>query len=136
MTGVQRFRDALGSLGWVEGRNLTIEARYADERYWRRINEYGVPSTERFFATPYLFAPLGVDLTLHTHTALNAFVGATALAGTSPLTALNLTILASLILNAVCAYALAWRITRDSGASGERSTARRRITPSIGLSAP
>src|SRR5688572_21929108 len=27
------FRDALRALGWEEGRNLAIEARFADERY-------------------------------------------------------------------------------------------------------
>ena len=32
-----------------------------------------------FFHTAYLFAPAGTDLTLHTHTALPAFVGATVL---------------------------------------------------------
>jgi putative ABC transport system substrate-binding protein len=35
VTGIRRFRDTLGTLGWVEGRNLALEARYADERYDR-----------------------------------------------------------------------------------------------------
>ena len=30
---VRRFREGLAALGWAEGRNLTIEARYAAERY-------------------------------------------------------------------------------------------------------
>jgi hypothetical protein len=74
-------------------------------------------SDERFFFTPYLFAPHGTDLTLHTHTALSAFAGATALGWLTPLAALNVTIVASLVLNAVCAYLLAWRITGDRAAS-------------------
>ena len=74
-------------------------------------------SGERFFSTPYLFAPFGTDLTLHTHTALNAFAGATLLERLPPLAAMNVTILASLFLNGFCAYLLAWRITRDAGAA-------------------
>jgi hypothetical protein len=74
-------------------------------------------SGERFFWTPYLFAPFGADLTLHTHTALNAFAGATLLEGQPPLTAMNVTILASLFLNAFCAYLLAHRVTGDGAAS-------------------
>jgi hypothetical protein len=98
----------------VPGGGYSDNVNFLWNFWWMRE---ALSSGERFFATPYLFAPFGVDLTLHTHTAFNAFVGATALAGASPLTALNLTTLASLILNAVCTYALAWRITRDSGAS-------------------
>ena len=98
----------------VPGSGYSDNVNFLWNFWWMRE---ALTSTGQFFATPYLFAPFGVDLTLHTHTALTAFVGATALQGTTPLTALNLMILASLILNAVCAYALAWRITRDSGAS-------------------
>ena len=69
------------------------------------------------FYTSYLFAPVGVDLTLNTHTALPAFIGATAL-GTVPLVAAhNLTLLAMVVLNGCGAYALAWRFTRDHGAA-------------------
>ena len=39
-----------------------------------------------FWYTPYLFAPLGADLVLHTNTALPAWIGATAL-GRYPLAA-------------------------------------------------
>ena len=74
-------------------------------------------SAERFFFTPYLFAPLGTDLTLHTHIALNAFAGATVFEPLPPLTAMNVTILLSLFLNGFCAYLLAWRFTRDAAAS-------------------
>ena len=65
------------------------------------------------FHTTALFAPVGADLTLHTHTMLPAFAGATVLAALPVATALNLTILAGLALNAFCAYLLAWRVTHD-----------------------
>ena len=62
-----------------------------------------------FFHTPFMFHPQGVDIVLHTHTALNAFVGATVLGGLPLPVALNLTILASCALNGFSAYLLAFR---------------------------
>jgi hypothetical protein len=70
-----------------------------------------------FFHTTYLFAPTGADLTLHTHTALPAFLGATVLGTLSVVAAQNLMILVALFLNGFCAYLLAWRVTRDHGAA-------------------
>jgi hypothetical protein len=70
-----------------------------------------------FFHTSYLLAPVGADLTLHTHTALPAFIGATVLGGFSVATALNVTTLASIAMNGFCAYLLAWRAVRDKGAA-------------------
>ena len=64
-----------------------------------------------------LFAPAGVDLTLHTHTALPAFAGATALAVWPIAAALNLTILVSLFLNGLLTYLCAWQGTRDRAAA-------------------
>ncbi len=67
-----------------------------------------------FFFTSFLFYPVGADLTLHTHTALPAFVAA--IAGPSSLIASqNLLIIADLFLNFVCGYALAYRLTRHVG---------------------
>ena len=66
-----------------------------------------------FFHTTYLFAPFGADLTLDTHTALPAFIGATVLGKASPLVALNVMILVGLALNGYCAYLLAWRVSND-----------------------
>lgn len=82
--------------------------------WWMRE---ALESPARFFFTTALFAPYGADLTLHTHTALNALAGGTVLSSASPIAALNLTILASLFLNGMCAYVLAWRLTRNAGAS-------------------
>ena len=82
--------------------------------WWMRT---ALASNRDFFYTPFVFAPHGVDLTLHTHTALSAFMGATVLRGVSIGAAQNLTILAALFLNGCCAYMLAWRATRDYGAA-------------------
>ena len=35
VAGVRAFREGLRNLGWVEGQNLVLEARYPDERYDR-----------------------------------------------------------------------------------------------------
>jgi hypothetical protein len=62
-----------------------------------------------FFSTPFLFYPFGVDLTLHTHTALPAL--AAALAGPASIIASqNLLVVTHLWLNFICAYALAYGV--------------------------
>ena len=64
-----------------------------------------------FFSTSFLFYPFGADLTLHTHTALPAFIAAAA--GPASLVASqNLLIVLHLYLNFVCSYALGYRTTR------------------------
>jgi len=98
----------------LAGGGFSDNANFLWNFWWMRE---ALGSGERFFSTPYLFAPYGTDLTLHTHTALNAFAGATVFGGVSPVAALNITILLSLFLNGFCAYLLAWQITRDTGAA-------------------
>ncbi len=98
----------------LAGAGVSDNANFLWNFWWMRE---ALGSGERFFSTPYLFAPFGTDLTLHTHTALNAFAGATLLERLPPLAAMNVTILASLFLNGFCAYVLAWRMTRDAGAA-------------------
>jgi hypothetical protein len=66
-----------------------------------------------FFYSQYQFAPVGIDLTLYTHTALSALAGATMLGPLPLVTALNVTILAALALNGFFAYLLAWRLVHD-----------------------
>jgi hypothetical protein len=78
--------------------------------WWMRT---AVSSGASFFHTTYIFAPVGTDLTLHTHTALPAYAGATLLEALSITTALNVTTLASLALNGICTYFLAWRAVHD-----------------------
>lgn len=65
-----------------------------------------------YFHTPYLFHPDGVDLVLHTHNAMNSFVGATLLGSMSLPAAMNLTILAGCALNGFSAYLLAHRLSQ------------------------
>jgi hypothetical protein len=69
------------------------------------------------FYTPFMFAPVGAPLILHTLTALPAYVAATVLAPLPLVAAMNVVILASLFLNGLCAYLLAWRVTGDRGAA-------------------
>lgn len=66
-----------------------------------------------FFESPLIFAPLGVPVVLHTHTALTAYVGATALAQLPVLVAQNVVIIASVALNGLSAYLLAFTVTRN-----------------------
>jgi hypothetical protein len=70
-----------------------------------------------FFRTDHLFAPFGLDLTLHTHTALPALFGATVLRPLTTVAAQNVTIILSLALNGFAAYLLAFDRTRDWGAA-------------------
>jgi hypothetical protein len=69
------------------------------------------------FETSALFAPHGVDLVLHTHTALPAFLGSTALSLLPLPAALNVTLIAGVALGGFCTYWLGWRITGDRPAA-------------------
>jgi len=82
--------------------------------WWMRT---AFASHTNFFYSRYLFAPVGIDLTLHTHTAFQALVGATVLGRLPLVAALNMTVLATLALNGFCAYLLAWRFVRDRAAA-------------------
>ena len=82
--------------------------------WWART---ALESTEHLFFTRHLFAPIGTDLTLHTHTVLPAVIAATLLRPLPVIVGLNLTILASLFLNGFCAYLLARRTVRDTPAA-------------------
>jgi hypothetical protein len=82
--------------------------------WWAR---WALASGSPLFHTTYLFVPVGADLTLHTHTALAAVFGATALGGLPIIAAENVTILLGLFLNGFGAYWLSWRITRDRGSA-------------------
>ena len=66
-----------------------------------------------FFFSPMLFAPFGVDLTLHTHTALPSLVAAAFASPDSLVLRTNLVIALHLFLNFGCAFALGWKVTRD-----------------------
>jgi hypothetical protein len=71
-----------------------------------------------FFRTDFLFHPFGTNLTLHTHTALAALIGATVLSGASVIAAQNVLLIASVALNGFSAYLLAhWATSRRRGAA-------------------
>jgi hypothetical protein len=93
----------------LPGTNAGDNVTFVWNLWWMRyvLHHPGVS----FFISPHLFYPFGADLTLHTHTALPAFIGA--IAGSSSLIATqNALIVLHLFLNFVCSYALAYRITR------------------------
>lgn len=69
-----------------------------------------------FFHTPFLLHPFGANLTLHTHTALPSLVAALA-EPLSLIAAQNAVVVGHLFLNFVCAYALAFQVTRRAAAS-------------------
>ena len=97
-------------LGADAGDNVTFVWNF----WWMRA---ALEQGRDFFQTSYLFAPWGVDLTLHTHTALAAFLGATMFGSMPVVTALNATVIASAWLNGLSAYLLAWRVTRNASAA-------------------
>ncbi len=98
----------------LPGAGIGDNATFLWNFWWMRAAR---ASGASFFHSAYLLAPVGADLTLHTHTALPAFVGATLLGRFSAATALNVTTLASLALNGFCAYLLAWRTVRQRGSA-------------------
>lgn len=101
---VRHFSTHLPGTGY--GDNVTFLWNF----WWMR---QALTTEVEFFRSAALFAPFGTDLTLHTHTALPAFVGAIVLGGLSPLEALNVTIIISVFLAGFCTYALSFRITGD-----------------------
>jgi hypothetical protein len=72
-------------------------------------------STYAFFRSPLIFYPEGVNLTLHTHTALPALLAALAAPTADLLATQNILIATNLLLNGVAAYALAFYLTRHVG---------------------
>ena len=93
----------------LPGLGLGDNVTFVWNSWWMRE---ALASTPRhFFRTDAIFAPLGVSLVLHTHTALPAFVSATLLSWMSLSTAQNVLLIASLALNGFFAYALTALVT-------------------------
>jgi hypothetical protein len=74
-------------------------------------------SSDAFFHSPHLFAPYGIDLVNHPHTALQAGFAATALGGLPLIAAMNVVILLSVFLTSLSSYWLAYEITRQRAAA-------------------
>jgi len=79
---------------------------------WWAASVWKAPS----FHTPLLFAPWGTTLLLHTHTLLPSALAA-AWPGTNVLGGTNVIVALHLALNGLCAFALAWRLTRRLASS-------------------
>ncbi len=84
--------------------------------FWWARQAFSLPDASLFY-TSHLFAPYGTPLVLHTHTALQAVLGATLLAWLPVVTAHNVVLLGGLAANGWCAYALALHETRRAAAA-------------------
>jgi hypothetical protein len=83
--------------------------------WWARQS---AQSGASFFFSPLLFAPVGFNLTLHAHTALQGYLAAHwPLSGLSLPAAQNVIILLTLSLNGFCAYLLARDRVEHNGAA-------------------
>jgi hypothetical protein len=94
----------------LPGLGLGDNVTFVWNSWWMR--EALASPARHFFNTDAIFAPLGVSLVLHTHTALPAFVAATLLSAMSPAAAQNILLIASLVLNGLSAYGLTALVTR------------------------
>jgi len=70
-----------------------------------------------YFRTSYLFYPFGIDMVGQSHVLGPGVVAATLLRPLSVVAAHNAMLFAFVFLNMVCAYALAWDLTRHVRAS-------------------
>ncbi len=77
--------------------------------WWFRFAPGTAPGV---FDCPYLLAPFGTSLVLHTHSALQAYLGATVLSSLSIVAAHNLVLIAGLAANGIATYALAYSFVR------------------------
>jgi hypothetical protein len=98
----------------LPGQGLGDNASFLWNTWWMRV---ALASSHEFFWSPLIQAPVGASLALHTHTALSAFLAATVLAPLPLVRAHNLVLLASLALNGLAAYALAYLVTRARAVS-------------------
>jgi len=90
----------------IPGAGAGDNATFVWNVWWMRYVLHHPEQT--FFFSPFLFHPVGVDLTLHTHTALPALVAA---AWSSPIAGQNAVIAMHIYLNFLCSYAFAHRLT-------------------------
>ena len=93
----------------LPGQGLGDNVSFLWNAWWMRE---ALASPHAFFQCPVIEAPVGSSLALHTHTALPAFLTASVLAQLPLVRAHNLMLIASLALNGVAAYTLAFVVTR------------------------
>lgn len=94
----------------LPGEGLADNVSFVWNTWWMR--EALSSSSQTFFECPFVLAPVGGSLVLHTHTALGAFAGATVLGTLSVVEAQNIVVIASLGLNGIAAYLLALAVTQ------------------------
>ena len=103
----------------LPGLGLGDNVTFAWNIWWMR-EALASPELE-FFRSPAVLVPFGASLALHTHTALAAFVGATLLFPLDVISAQNVVLIASLALNGLTTYLLAFEVSgsrRSSVAAG------------------
>ena len=100
---------ALAPGSWIPGAGAGDNTMFLWNFWWMR---QALQRSASPFFTPYLFAPFGTPLVLHTHTALEAMLGATLLRSLPLTAAHNVVLLAGMAANGVAAYALAFHHTR------------------------
>jgi hypothetical protein len=98
----------------LPGQGLGDNVSFLWNAWWMRE---ALASPYVFFHCPIIEAPVGASLALHTHTALPAFLAASVLAPLPLVRAHNLLLIASLALNGLAAYALAFVVTRARAVS-------------------
>jgi hypothetical protein len=104
---LSHLRDVVPGAGG--GDNLT----FVWNLWWMRVAVRDAHYS--FLQCPLIFHPFGVNLALHTHTALPAFLAAVLAPASSLLAAQNVLIALHLFLNCAVAYALAYSIARHVG---------------------
>ena len=106
---VSSYPLALAPGSWIPGAGAGDNAIFLWNFWWMRhaLDQLADP-----FFTPYLFAPYGAPLVLHTHTALEAMLGATVLRPLPLTAAHNVILLSGMAANGHSAYALAFHQTR------------------------
>jgi hypothetical protein len=98
----------------LPGQGLGDNTSFLWNAWWMRV---ALATSHDFFWNPLIEAPLGASLALHTHTALSAFLAATVFSPLPLVRAHNVVLLASLALNGLAAYALAYVVTRARAVS-------------------
>jgi hypothetical protein len=93
----------------LPGQGLGDNVSFLWNGWWMRE---ALGSPQAFFECPIIETPVGAALVLHTHTALPAFVAATVLGPLPLVRAHNVMLIASLALNGLAAFALAFVVTR------------------------
>jgi hypothetical protein len=98
----------------LPGQGLGDNASFLWNAWWMRV---ALATDATFFWNPLIAAPVGASLALHTHSALSAFIAATVLGPLPLVRAHNLVLLATLALNGLAAYSLAYAVTRARAVS-------------------